>query len=149
MRACWGRTLADMNINFKSAFLGNKSDQVDVLKLMVSNPQVDISMLLQYSKAFDIYQNDVLTLYSEALMPKLEAVIDKRGEVIIPNFSQVTTKVEECLELLKDDSLMFDHLNKMLTNVSPYNYTLLEFILSKIYQTRVYRDEKPGRDERI
>ena len=39
-RACWGRKLSEMDISFKAAFEGSKSDIMDMLKTMVTHPKV-------------------------------------------------------------------------------------------------------------
>ena len=143
MRACWGRKLSELDISFKTGFNGSKGDRMEILKMMVSHPQADIELLLQFAKAFNIYQNDVLTLYSEALLLKLEPVIDARGEVVVDKLDEVTAKVEKCLDLIKDDNVLYEHLTKMFSELSPYNYAVLEFILRKLYQTKVYREERP------
>ena len=143
VRACWGRKLSEMEINFKAAFNGSKSDHLAVLSLMVAHPSIEISLLLQFSKAFNLKKSDVLTMYSEALLTKLEAVLDDRGQIVVERLEDVTGKVSRCLELINDDVLLFQHLLKMFSTVSPYNYEVLNFILKKIYETKVYREEKP------
>ena len=35
------------------------------------------------------------------------------------------------------------HMFNMFSSVSPYNYTVLEYILLKIYQTKTRRDKQP------
>jgi len=143
VRACWGKRTAELEINFKNAFNGSITERINVLKEMVSHPQVDISMLLQFSKAFKINSNDALTLYSEGLLSKLEPVANQRGKMVVEDFKVVTEKVDQALELITDDDILYQHLTKMFSAVSPYNYTVLEYILLKIYQTRTYRDEQP------
>jgi len=143
VRACWGKKTAELDINFKNAFNGSVAERIKVLKEMVSHPQVDIPMLLQFSKAFKINSNDVLTLYSEGLLTKLEPVLDKRGKMVVEQFKAVTEKIDTSLELIDDDQILYQHLVKMFSAISPYNYTVLEYILLKIYHTRTYRDEQP------
>eukprot|EP00090_Calanus_glacialis_P046972 TRINITY_DN9495_c0_g1_i1.p1 TRINITY_DN9495_c0_g1~~TRINITY_DN9495_c0_g1_i1.p1 ORF type:complete len:2089 (+),score=822.89 TRINITY_DN9495_c0_g1_i1:455-6268(+) len=143
VRACWGKRTAELEINFKNAFNGSKTERINVLKEMVSHPHVDIPMLLQFSKAFQINSNDALTLYSEGLLSKLEPVADQRGKMVVEQFKAVTEKVDQALELITDDDMLYQHLTKMFSSVSPYNYTVLEYILLKIYQTKTYRDEQP------
>ena len=143
VRACWGRKLSEMEINFKNAFNGSKSDHLAVLKQMVTHPSIEISLLLQFSKAFNLNKCDVLTMYSEALLTKLEARLDDRGQIVVERLEEVTGKVSRCLELINDDVLLFQHLLKMFSTVSPYNYEVLNFILKKIYETKVYKEEKP------
>ena len=143
MRSCWGKKLSELDISFKAAFSGSKSECVEVLKQLVAHPHAEISLLLQFAKAFKIVKNDVLTLYSEALVKKLEAGVNKRGDVVVNNLDDVTIKVERCLDMIEEDSVLFEHLTKLFSEVSPYNYAVLEFILKKLYQTKFYRDEKP------
>ena len=143
VRACWGKKTAELDINFKNAFNGSITERIKVLKEMVSHPLVDIPMLLQFSKAFKINTNDALTLYSEGLLYKLEPVTDQRGKIVVEQFKVVTEKVDNALELIDNDDILYKHLVKMFSAVSPYNYTVLEYILLKIYQTRSYRDEQP------
>merc|ERR1719445_2518414 len=73
----------------------------------------------------------------------MEAVVDGRGEIVVDRLEELTGKVDKCLALINDDILLFQHLLKMFSTVSPYNYAVLNFILKKIYETKVYRDEKP------
>ena len=143
MRACWGKKLSELDISFKAAFNGSKSECVEVLRLLVAHPQAEISLLLQFARAFKIIKNDVLTLYSEARLKKLEARVNNRGEVVVENLEDVTAKVERCLDMIQEDRVLYEHLTKLFSEVSPYNYAVLEFILKKLYQTKVYRDEKP------
>ena len=116
---------------------------METLRQLVAHPKVDIALLLQFSTAFNIHKNDVLTLYSEALLMSLEAVVDSRGDIVVYNFEEVTAKVDKCLEMVEDHALPYEHLTKLFSAVSPYNYAVLEFILKKLYQTQVYREERP------
>ena len=68
---------------------------METLRQLVAHPKVDIALLLQFSTAFNIHKNDVLTLYSEALLMSLEAVVDKRGDIVVHNFEEVTAKVDK------------------------------------------------------
>ena len=143
VKACWGRKLTEMDINFKAAFNGSKSDHLAVLKQMVGHPSIEISLLLQFSNAFKLSDCDVLTMYSEALLTKLEPTLDSRAEIVVNNLEEILAKVDRCLDLINDDVILFQHLLKMFSTVSPYNYEVLNFILKKIYETKVYKDEKP------
>ena len=143
VKACWGRKLTEMEINFKTAFNGSKPDHLEVLKKMVTHPNIEITLLLQFSKAFNISKSDVLTIYSKALLTKLEAVVDSRGQIVVHNLEEVTGKVDKCLDLINDDVVVFQHLLDMFSTVSPYNYEVLNFILKRIYETKIYKDEKP------
>ena len=143
VRSCWGKKAAELDINFKSAFNGSKTVRINVLQEMVSHPEVDIQLILQFSKAFDINSNDALTRYIEGLLLGLEPIVNDRGEFVLKQFTAVTEKVDEAWNLIEDDEILYQHLVKLFSAVSPYNYTVLRYLLFKIYQTRTYKDDPP------
>jgi hypothetical protein len=147
MRACWGRRLAELNIDFKTAFNGGRAECVVVLREMVKRPEVGVKDLLLYTRAFSIQPDEALTIYSEVLIGQMVPRIDERTrEVVVDNFTEVTTKIEAALQLIKADDVLLSHLEKQLDLVSPYNYEVLQFLLSRLHGARAYR-ERAGQGE--
>ena len=79
VRACWGKMLADLNINFKSAYSGSKGERLAVLQELVKRKEVEATTLIRYTRAFDIGREEALTLYTEALLFGMVARVDERG----------------------------------------------------------------------
>ena len=132
VRACWGKMLADLNINFKNAYNGSKGERLIVLQELVKRKEVEAPTLMKYTRAFDIGRDEALTLYTEALLFGMVAMVDERGEVVVENFQESTEKINVALKLIGSDETGMEHFEKMLSTVCPYNYHVLQFLLSHL-----------------
>ena len=143
VKACWGRRLAELDISFKAAFNGSKAERVAVLRELVKRPEVGVEALILFTRAFSIHTDEALTLYTEGLLNKIVPRLDERGEVVMDDFKAVTDKIDAALKLITADDVLFEHLQKMFSAVCPYNYSVLQYLLSKIHYTLAYRDQAP------
>ena len=132
VRACWGKMLADLNINFKNAYSGSKGERLTVLQELVKRNEVEATTLIRYTKAFDIGREEALTFYTEALLFGMVARVDERGEVVVDNFHKSTEKINVALKFIGSDETVMEHFEKMLATVCPYNYHVLQFLLSHL-----------------
>ena len=144
VKASWGKRLQQMEIDFKVAFNSSKSERIAVLKEMVKKPDFDLPTLLAYTRAFDISQEEGLTLYSEALLHSLQPKVgQERGEVLLEDFTTTTDKIDAALKLVSSEDVLYEHLCRMLSTVCPYNYGVLQYLLGRLQGTRTYRDNPP------
>ena len=118
--ACWGKLLSEFNIRFKNAYSGSKGERLLVLQELVKKKEVDVG------------RDKALTLYTEALLLGMLAKVDEGDEVIVENFQESMEKINAAFKIIERDGTVMDHIEKMLGAVCPYNYHVLQFILSHL-----------------
>ena len=140
VKACWGRRTSELGISFKAGWSGSGTECRAVLQEMVSHSKADLPTVTQFAEAFNIPVEDSLILYSEALLGRLDKeTVEGSGAV----WEAVVTQLDRCHALVKDDAALYSHLVRMFSQVSPYNYALLELVLTRLHRTQTYQERRP------
>ena len=101
-----------LEIPFKAAFVGTQHERMDALQQMVAHPEAEVNMLLLYAKAFNIETNTTLTLFSSALLRRMEPCLDVEGAslVAVNNLSELKTKLAEVWARFSAPEALLQHL---------------------------------------
>ncbi|CAG5129635.1 unnamed protein product, partial [Candidula unifasciata] len=128
--AKWGNRLSKIGVIF------NISEAMEAVHKLTQSPQCEVDIILEFVSDFNLeatHLNTVLTQFFEVCLTVHTE--DKLNPAVL-------RKAENALAFFKEDSLKI--LKKVLHEVHPYNYEVLQFLLEKIQEREESRETLKG-----
>eukprot|EP00112_Aurelia_sp_Birch-Aquarium-sp1_P012599 Seg265.5 transcript_id=Seg265.5/GoldUCD/mRNA.D3Y31 product="Kinetochore-associated protein 1" protein_id=Seg265.5/GoldUCD/D3Y31 len=124
--AYWGKKFATLKIAFKDVYKLvhlNVEEKQSLLERLVSNPYVDIEILLKFCKTFSCDEDEALLMYIKTLLlPNHGSKEDLAYE----------SKVLKAMDHVKLNDMLYSTLHSCLTLISPYDYDRLSLVLDNM-----------------
>ncbi|XP_013205083.1 kinetochore-associated protein 1 [Microtus ochrogaster] len=134
--AQWGIRLGKLGISFQCAFRQNFLTKKDLLKALVNNTDMDISLILEYCSTFQLDSDAALQLFIETLLHNTNN--QNQGgaspEATKQQHSRLLAKATEMIPLLASTKDLVISLSEILYKLDPYNYEMIEVVLKVIEQ---------------
>ncbi|XP_032084708.1 kinetochore-associated protein 1 [Thamnophis elegans] len=129
----WGITLGKLGISFQSVFRMPSVRKKELLRTLVQHPNADTSLLLKFCRTFHLDTEAALQLYIETQLQDaswdqgdLQPGAGKERHV------QAVARALETIPLLSSTTGLVTSLSAMLHKVDPYNYEVIESLLTVI-----------------
>ncbi|XP_050002593.1 kinetochore-associated protein 1 [Alexandromys fortis] len=134
--AQWGIRLGKLGISFQCAFRQNFLTKKDLLKALVNNTDMDISLILEYCSTFQLDSDAALQLFIETLLHNTnnQSQGGASPEATKQQHSRLLAKATEMIPLLASTKDLVISLSEILYKLDPYNYEMIEVVLKVIEQ---------------
>ncbi|KAK7804980.1 hypothetical protein U0070_025502 [Myodes glareolus] len=134
--AQWGIRLGKLGISFQCAFRQNFLTKKDLLKALVNNTDMDLSLILEYCSTFQLDSDAALQLFIETLLHNTnnQSQGDASTEATKQQHSRLLAKATETVPLLASTKDLVISLSQILYKLDPYNYEMIEVVLKVIEQ---------------
>ncbi|CAO2629625.1 Kinetochore-associated protein 1 [Lemmus lemmus] len=134
--AQWGIRLGKLGISFQCAFRQNFLTKKELLKALVNNTDMDISLILEYCSTFQLDSDAALQLFIETLLHNTnnQSQGDATPDATKQQHSRLLAKATEMVPLLASTKDLVISLSEILYKLDPYNYEMIEVVLKVIEQ---------------
>ncbi|MBZ3891462.1 Kinetochore-associated protein 1 [Sciurus carolinensis] len=133
--AQWGIRLGKLGISFQPVFRQHILTKKDLIKALVKNVDMDISLILEYCRTFQLDCDAALQLFIETLLHNTN-VSQSQGDTNLAStkqqHSKLLAKAIEMVPLLTSTKDLVISLSGILRKLDPYDYEMIEVVLKVI-----------------
>ncbi|XP_070807447.1 kinetochore-associated protein 1 [Pituophis catenifer annectens] len=129
----WGITLGKLGISFQNIFRMPSVRKKELLRTLVQHPNADTSLILNFCRTFHLDTDAALQVYIETQLQdaswdkgELEPGAGKEPHVL------AVARAVKTIPLLSSTTGLVTSLSAMLHKVDPYNYEIIESLLTVI-----------------
>ncbi|XP_013416071.1 kinetochore-associated protein 1-like [Lingula anatina] len=120
--AKWGHKFSKFKISFKEAYEGKGEEKRKLIPQLVHHEQVELELIGEYCRAFNLDEN-------EALFEYLEALLLGKSHLTVSARHRMATRV---IEGITAKDKLLPKLNSIVLQIDPYAYEELDYMLIKI-----------------